>query len=271
MVGCHLSVAKGFMGAVHKAHELNATCFQYFSKNPRAYRGQLADLADGQAGGALARDLGILPVAHAPYLINLAGEESIRRQSIESFLLDLENCRRRQTSYLVLHLGKPGDRGVAEGLRLMRESLTEILDRDAGSVTILLENTAGQGSELGSKFAELLQVAEGFPSDRIGFCLDTCHAFAAGYDLDKPAEIIPAEFRERLRAIHLNDSKYPQGSHRDRHELLGQGYIGREGLAAFLAWAPAQQLPLLIETPVETEDDYRLEIETARELGEGRV
>lgn len=269
MIGCHLSVSNGFAAAVGKARELGAECFQYFSKNPRAYRGSPADPNDGREGAKLARDLGVLPVAHAPYLINLAGDGNIRRLSIESFLQDLENCRRRETRYLVLHLGKPGDRGREEGLRLMRESLDEILSRDPGGVEILLENTAGQGSELGSRFEELLEVAEGFPPERVGFCLDTCHAFAAGYEIDRPAEVVPPEMLGRLRAVHLNDSKFPRGSHRDRHELLGRGEIGREGLRKFLAWEGVRDRPLLIETPVEHEDDYRFEIQIAREL-EGR-
>lgn len=271
-LGCHVSVSRGYEEAVKAADRLGARSLQFFSKNPRALLGKPADPADGARGARLAREMGMVAVAHAPYLLNLSTpDEDLREPTLRSFLLDLQSAGVRGAIGLVVHCGKHVGRGEEEGMRRMREMLARALEEDTSGVPVLLENTAHQGTEVGYTVEQLLALADGFPPDRVGFCFDTCHAMAAGIlDPEDPLTgwTVP-EFLSRVRCVHLNDSRFPFGARRDRHELIGRGMLGREAIRALLAYEPFQPLPMVLETPVAKEEDYADEIAACREILRG--
>jgi len=272
-VGCHLSVSKGMVSAVNKAQALGATAFQYFSRNPRSLR-YPSKVTDEQALETVAREreLGIVAIAHAPYLVNLsAADPSLWEAGVRACQEDLRLTDACGTVGMVVHCGKPKDEGAAIGIERMRAALAELCEVDTHT-RILVENTAHQGSEIGYDMEQLLAIVDGFPVDRVGFCLDTCHAFAAAWmDVDDPVRAFddPA-FVARLGAVHLNDSMFPYGARRDRHARLGQGTMGLPLLAAFLAWPVVRDIPVVLETPVDREEEYAPEIRwaAARVAGE---
>ncbi len=271
-IGCHISVAQGFVHAVRQARELEADGFQYFTKSPRMLRfSRKLNQADADEGRALQEELGLVSIGHAPYLINLsAPEDDMRRASIEALAWDLEVAAARGSFGVVVHCGKHKGEGVDAGVRRMRESLAIVLE-GAPNVTLLLENTAGQGSEIGSTAEQLLALVDGLAGpERLGFCLDTQHAYAAGELNPEQPDLLsgfrqPA-FMERLAAVHLNDSKVPFGHRADRHALIGQGHMGREGIRRLLTAPCLQHQPFFLETPVTDENQYRDEIRLCREL-----
>ncbi|MCL8208426.1 MAG: deoxyribonuclease IV [Actinomycetia bacterium] len=271
-VGCHISVSQGFEAAVVRAHTLGAQCFQYFTKSPRMLRfSRKLDREDARRGRERQEALGLVSIGHAPYLVNLsAPEEDMRRASVEAVLWDLAVAAARGSYAVVVHCGKHKGAGREQGMAWMKASLAEILDRDDSGVRLLLENTAGQGTELGTTAADLLELVDGVGADRLGVCLDTQHAFAAGVlDPARPetfAPFVDAAFLARLGAIHLNDSKVAFGQRVDRHELIGQGHIGPAGMARLLREPAWQDIPFFLETPVADEAQYADEIARAREL-----
>jgi deoxyribonuclease-4 len=271
-IGCHISVAEGFVHAVEQAGVLEADGFQYFTKSPRMLRfTRKFNQADAEAGRALADERGLVTIGHAPYLINLsAPEEDMRQASVDALKWDLEIAHARGSFGVVVHCGKHKGTGVTAGIDRMRQSLEAVL-RDAPPILLMLENTAGQGSEIGSTVEELLQLVDGLAvPDRLGFCLDTQHAFAAGQldptRLDEFSGFHHPEYQERLWAVHLNDSKVPFGHRADRHELIGRGYIGDDGIRRLLLNPHLSALPFFLETPVADEMQYRDEIRRCREL-----
>ena len=270
VIGCHLSTAKGFDRAVEKAVELGAGIFQYFPKNPRSHRLKALDreAAARQARAAVAR--GVLTAAHSAYVTNLStGDPALRETTVVSIVNEMEICTAFGTPWLVVHCGRHLGDGEAAGVRRMAEAVDEVLQRYQGPCRLLLENTAGQGSELGRSVDELLTIREMVAGrQRVGFCLDTCHAFAAGWM--KPggwdrfvAEATRPEFLELVELVHLNDCKAGCGQRVDRHALLGRGQMG-ELLVAFLQEPAFRSRPIIIESPVEDEDDYADEIRLAR-------
>ncbi len=278
-IGCHLSVAKGFTSAVDNAPKLGATCFQYFTKNPRGFRGaKPLNVVDAERGQNRMRELGLVSVGHTPYLINLATpDDELYKLSIDALVKDLVIGEARGSYGVIVHCGKPKDKGLDYGIIRMQAALSQVLSQtQTEQVMILLENTAGQGSEIGTTIDQLLAIAEGFPQDRVGFCLDTQHAFAAG--VLSPDNVADFEgfhnplYMERLKAIHLNDSKVPFGARKDRHELIGQGYMGITVIDTILHEPRLQSIPFYLETPVESEAQYADEIRTCRDLLEtGRM
>jgi deoxyribonuclease-4 len=196
-------------------------------------------------------------MAHDSYLINLASPDpSLRRRSIESFVAELQRCEALGLNILVSHPGNHmGD--LESGMQRNAEAITEALERVPGQCVLALEATAGSGTSLGARFEELARIIEYVPSShraRMGVCTDTCHLYAAGYDLVKDFDSVWNRFddvvgRERLRAIHLNDSKTPFNSRRDRHELIGQGTLGAEPFRRIVSDARFAEVPKVIETP----------------------
>jgi deoxyribonuclease-4 len=274
-IGCHISVARGFLAAVDKAHALQADGLQYFTKSPRMLRfSKKLDEKDAQAGKLRQQELGLVSIGHAPYLINLSSpDDEMRRASIEALRWDLVVGHARGSLGVVVHCGKHMNTGVDAGIVRMRESLKMALE-DAPATPLLLENTAGQGSELGYTVEQLLELVEGIaPPDRLGFCLDTQHAFAAGIlnteDPDAFVGFHSPAFMERLKAVHLNDSKVEFGHRADRHAPIGQGFMGRDGMRRLLTTAALQTVPMFLETPVDDEDQYADEIRVCRELVAG--
>ena len=274
-IGCHISVARGFLAAVDKAHALQADGLQYFTKSPRMLRfNKKLDEKDAAAGNTRQKELGLVSIGHAPYLINLsAPEEDMRRASIEALRWDMVVAHARGSLGVVVHCGKHKDSGVDVGIARMRECLERTLE-DAPDIPLLLENTAGQGSELGYTVDQLLELVDGIaPPERLGFCLDTQHAFAAGVlnaeDPDAFSGFHTPAFMERLKAVHLNDSKVEFGHRADRHALIEQGYMGRDGMRRILTSPALAHVPLFLETPIDDEDQYAEEIRICRELVNG--
>lgn len=266
-----MSVSKGFAAMIKKGVELGADIVQYFPKNPKSYRPKRFSREALQKEAAKVADLGIATVCHSPYVTNLSTPDpDLRELSINSIVNDLEICDAYGTPHLVVHCGKHVGEGEARGRELMVEAIDEVMRRFEGETMILLENTAGQGTELGREFDELLEIHSALEQpERVGVCFDTCHAFAAGLlNFDAWEAFVEAftqpEFLRLVRVIHLNDSKTPFGARRDRHELLGQGEIGAERLAQFLRLEAVAPLPVVLETPVDEEEQYADEIRIAR-------
>lgn len=272
-IGCHLSVAKGFTKTVNTAPELGATCFQYFTKNPRGFRGaKPLDRNDAARGKALMKERDLVSVGHTPYLINLASpEDELFNLSVNALVQDLVIAEARGTYGVVVHCGKHKGNGIEFGIDRMHQALKLTLEKNTTQgVMILIENTAGQGSEIGTTMDQLLAIVEPFDKEQVGFCFDTQHAFAAGIlDPQNPTQF-PGfdnpEYMTRLQAIHFNDSKVPFNSHKDRHELIGQGAMGREMLGQVINDARLEKIPFYLETPVDNEHEYKDEILACRTL-----
>lgn len=272
-LGCHVSISPGFAQSVENAHRLGCESFQFFTKNPRAFKGKAANLEQAARGRMLLEQYGIVAVAHAPYITNLSTPDpELQATSIASLKQDLENAEAYGAVGCVCHMGKHVNQGEEYGMKRMAETLDMLLEAYTGPCPLLLENTAGQGSELGTLLEQCLEVrALVAQPHRIGFCFDTCHGFAAGaFHPDRWAEFVGQArkigYWEHLKAIHLNDSKFDFGSRKDRHANLGQGFIGEAGIARMLGSGAFASLPVILETPVESEEDYRPELELARRL-----
>ncbi|SFX27505.1 Endonuclease IV [Thermoactinomyces sp. DSM 45891] len=262
-IGCHISVAKGFEKAAQKAHVLGAQSFQVFTKNPRGLRPKKLDEADARKGREYCAEQGIAVIAHTPYITNLSTpKEDLHEVTIRSIREDLAIAEAYGALGAVVHCGKHVGEGVEYGTARMVETLNEILREYEGPVKLLLENTAGQGSELGLEIRDLvaIRIATDTP-DKIGFCFDTCHAFAAGTWEKETVDALVEEMKESgyldaLVAIHFNDSKAPYNSRKDRHEKIGKGEIGAEALSAFLRTGAFDHLPIVLETPADDESEY---------------
>lgn len=266
-IGCHISVAKGFEKAAMRAHELGAESFQVFTKNPRGLRPKKINHKDAERGRLFCEEHGIVLVAHTPYITNLSTPKpDLHEVTIRSIKEDLRIAEAYGAVGAVVHCGKHVGEGEEYGRRRMVETLNLILADYEGPTRLLLENTAGQGSELGLTIRELMEIrnATDVP-EKIGFCFDTCHAFAAGaWNLDTFDDLVremkETGYLEQLVAIHFNDSKAPYGSRKDRHEKIGKGKIGSEALALFLKAEEFAHLPIILETPVDDEIEYRDEM-----------
>jgi deoxyribonuclease-4 len=237
---------------------LRCTALQIFTRSPARWAAPvLSEKEAGQFRSLVERQQIRIVLAHAPYLINLASSDVVlRARSIATMVDDLERCARLGIRYLIVHPGSHGGAGKETGLRNVAGALQEIFGRfGRRDVGVLLENTAGQGRQLGSRMKDLIRVGElAAPgSQEIGICLDVCHAFAAGYDVRSvdAYESLLREGRavERIRAIHLNDSRGDFGSHRDRHEHIGEGGIGAAFFQRILQDVRFQDVPKIIETP----------------------
>ncbi len=272
-IGCHISVAKGFHKAAMRARELGAESFQVFTKNPRGLKPKKLDMADAERGKAYCEEEGITLVAHTPYITNLSTPKpDLHEVTIRSIKEDLFIAEAYGAVGAVVHCGKHVGEGEEYGRRRMIETLNLILSDYEGNTKLLLENTAGQGSELGLTIGELMEIrnATDYP-ERIGFCFDTCHGFAAGAWNGETYEELMREMEEtgylkELVAIHFNDSKVPFNSRKDRHAKIGKGEIGSEALSLFLRDKRLEGLPVILETPVEDEREYAEEMEYLHEL-----
>ncbi len=270
-IGCHLSVAQGFDKMVARALEVGADVVQYFPKNPKSYRPKSFDPEEYRKLAEAAREADLRSVCHSPYVTNLSTpDEELRRISIASIVNDLEIADAYGTDYLVVHCGKHVGEGEEKGKALMADAINRVLERFSGSTMLLMENTAGQGSELGRTIEEILDIYGRIEAkERVGVCFDTCHGFASGLlDFNNWDRFLEAfcddAFFPLVKVIHLNDSKAPFGARRDRHELLGEGAIGAENLRRFLTEERLRELPVVIETPVDDELQYADEIRKAR-------
>jgi deoxyribonuclease IV len=260
-LGFHVSISGSIDQAVDRAQELGCTTFQIFTRNPRGWAFKPLDDAQASLFVDKRRKAGYeTVVAHMPYLPNLAASaKPLQRKSRESLTAELSRCGRLEVDYLVAHIGSHMGKGVMVGIRNVVDACNEALDANPNGTTLLVETMAGQANSVGSRFEELKLILDGVrQSERFGICLDTCHIFAAGFDLSsaKAVERSMGLFDEvvgydRLKVVHLNDSVGPLGSRLDRHEHIGMGKIGLEGFKAFLRYKGNSGLPLLMEVPVD--------------------
>ncbi|MCL2701357.1 MAG: deoxyribonuclease IV [Phycisphaerae bacterium] len=265
LLGSHLSIAGGHHHALERGRELGLECMAMFLRNQRAWRAAELKAAAIEKFHRARRETNVGPVVgHASYLINLAGSGELLAKSVAAVVDELTRCGQLGVEYYVLHPGTSAD--VAGGLAQIARLLTEIVAGSGDATTmVLLETTAGQGSNLGWSFEQLAaMLAAAKPAERFGVCLDTCHIFAAGYDVrtSDAYERTMAEFDrqiglERLRAVHLNDSKRELGRRVDRHEHIGLGQIGAAGLANFINDPRLAALPFILETPKGPSPDGR--------------
>lgn len=276
--GCHISVAKGFYQACRQAEKLGAQAFQVFTKNPRSLRPKKLNEADAEKGRLYCQEKNLTLVTHTPYITNLSTpKDDLYELTIRSIQEDLRIADAFGAIGAVVHCGKHVGEGEEYGKKRMVETLNAILADSTAQSKLLLENTAGQGSELGLTVRELAEIREAtaYP-EKIGFCFDTCHGFAAGIWQQESLSSLVKEmeetgYAEHLVAIHLNDSKMPFGSHRDRHEKIGAGEIGLSAIQAFLQQELFASLPVILETPVQKESEYAPEIQLLQQLYEGEV
>jgi len=261
LLGAHMSVAGGLHLAFVRIREAGGESLQIFTRNQRQWRARAVSAEERRLFLDAWEECGPMPVAaHNSYLINLASpKEEVREKSIRALADELRRCSALKIPYLVMHPGAHLGSGAEAGISRVAENLDTVFEATAGAdeVMVLLENTAGQGSSLGATFAELAAIiGSSRHSKRFGVCLDTCHAFAAGYDIRIEAayEKTFAEFDkeiglERLRFFHLNDSLQALGSHVDRHTHIGAGKIGKEGFRLLMNDPRFAEHPMTLETP----------------------
>ena len=274
-VGVHVSIAGSLDLAVDRALDAQCDVFQMFSRNPRGWA--FSPLSDEvcTAFRQKIRTTGIIPVDHMPYLPNLASpKDDIYGKSVNTLTAELARCDQLGIRYLVTHLGHHLGDGIAGGRKRVITAINTAMEKSDTSVMLLLENTAGEKNSVGSSFEHISGIMEGLEHrDRIGVCFDTCHAFAAGYEI-RTNEGITETLRQfdelvgirNLRAVHLNDAKGDRGSALDRHEHVGMGFIGEEGFRRILHTPAFAKVPLICETPVDERRDDRGNIAKVREL-----
>jgi deoxyribonuclease-4 len=261
MVGLHVSIAGSLESAFDRAAELGANTFQIFTRNPNQWKFKPIPDEVSASFRERRRKSGVRRVVdHMPYLPNLASpDRATMKISRSSFDEELKRCDELDIDYLVIHLGSHLGKGIAVGIANVAEACNGALSGSSGKSMILLENMAGQSHSVGSRFEELRAILDKVKvDDRVGVCFDSCHCFASGFDLrDKFAvEHTMGLFEEligldRLKVVHLNDSKGPLGSKLDRHESIGKGKIGRKGIRDFLQHPGIGERPLIMETPYD--------------------
>lgn len=273
-LGAHLTISGGLTKAAQSACEIGANTFAYFTRNPRGGAARTIPAEEVAAWREARVARGIGPTCgHMPYTVNLAARDA-RVQAFAKMVVaeDFKRVEAFDGEYMCLHPGSHQGDGVEAGIERVVDTLQASLPRESPTTMLLLETMAGWGSEVGSTFGELQTIIEALGSPpTIGVCLDSCHLFAQGYDFRDKADILrlKAEVEatvglDRVRVMHLNDSKFPVGAHKDRHEALGEGFIGREGIWNILTDPWLSSIPLILETPVDDPKEYGDEIKKAR-------
>ena len=272
-VGCHLSASAGNLGMVKTAQSIGANTFAFFTRNPRGSQAKPLDPVDCEKAVAALQEarFGKL-VAHGAYTMNLCTAEAGAREFAASVLCDdLRRMAALPGNYYNFHPGSHVGQGTDTGIAQICDALKKALEPKY-PVTVLLETMAGKGSEIGGRFEELKAIMDGVGSDDIGVCLDSCHVHDAGYDIVNDLDGVLAEFDRviglnKLKALHLNDSKNPFASHKDRHELLGEGDLGLDAFRAIVNHPYLKTLPMILETPNEL-PGYAREIALLRQMEE---
>lgn len=265
-IGCHLSASSGFLHMAKEAVSIGANTFQFFTRNPRGGAAKDLDPRDLAAFEEYRKEHGIeVILAHAPYTLNAcSADEGIREFAWNTFEDDLKRMEMVPGNLYNFHPGSHVKQGVEIGTEYIVQMLNKVLKKEQ-TTTVLLETMAGKGSEIGRSFEELRAIMDGVQlKEHLGVCLDTCHIYDAGYDIVNNLDGVIAEFDrviglDKLKAIHINDSKNPFESHKDRHEKIGDGSIGLETFERIINHPALKDLPFYLETPNEL-DGYAKEI-----------
>ena len=271
-IGSHLSSAKGYEAMGKNAVHMKANTFAFFTRNPRGRKAKEIQAQDVEKYKEIAKEhkFGKI-VAHAPYTLNAcAAKEDLREFAVEIMTDDLQRMEYLPGNYYNFHPGSHVGQGAEAGIRKIAQVLNQVLKPDWNTM-VLLETMSGKGTEIGRNFEELREIMDQVKyREKIGICLDTCHIWDGGYDIVHDLEGVVQEFDsviglEHLKAIHLNDSKNPLGSHKDRHEKIGKGQIGLEALSAVTRHPALKHLPFILETP-NNENGWAEEIRILREM-----
>ena len=272
IIGCHLSVSKGFENMGKEALSIGANTFQFFTRNPRGGKAKDIDKADIENLLNLMQEHNFGKIlAHAPYTLNpCSKDEKTREFALNTMIDDLKRMEYLPNNLYNFHPGSHTGQGVEKGIELICNQLNTVLYEDM-TTTVLLETMAGKGSEVGSKFEELKTIIDNTKlNDKLGVCLDTCHVFDGGYDIVDNLENVLEEFDKiigisKLKAIHINDSMNYLGCHKDRHQKIGQGAIGIDAFERIINHKYLKDLPYYLETPNEL-DGYKAEIALLKSL-----
>lgn len=272
-IGCHLSASAGNLAMVETAKSIGANTFAFFTRNPRGSKAKEEDPADcARAVQALADEQFGKLVAHGAYTMNLCtADAGARAFAAELLKDDVRRMAALPGNYYNFHPGCHVGQGSDIGISQICDALKKALEPNY-PVTVLLETMAGKGSEIGGTFEELRHILDGVGNDQVGVCLDSCHIYDAGYDIVNDLDGVLAEFDrviglDRLKALHLNDSKNPFSSHKDRHECLGAGSLGIETFRKIVNHPRLKALPMILETPNDL-PAYAKEIALLRQLEE---
>lgn len=272
-IGCHLSASAGYAAMVKTALDIGANTFAFFTRNPRGSKAKQEDPQDAARAVAMMEENHFGPlVAHGAYTMNLCTKDPEARAFAADVLCDdLRRMAALPGNFYNFHPGSHVGQGTEAGIDYIASALRKALE-PGYPVKVLLESMAGKGSEVGSSFQELRDIIDAVGSDNVGVCLDTCHIYDGGYDIVNDLDGVLREFDrvvglERLCALHVNDSKNPFASHKDRHECLGQGSLGIETFRAIMNHPALKDKPMILETPNEL-PGYQREIALLRTLAE---
>lgn len=257
-IGCHLSTTNGYEAMGKQAIELGANTFQFFTRNPRGGKAKAIDPVDINKFLELAKENNFGKIlAHAPYTLNAcSAEERTREFAYEMMVDDLERMELLPNNYYNFHPGSHVKQGTEVGINYIVELLNKVLKKEQ-KTTVLLETMAGKGTEVGRSFEEIAEIISRVElKEHMGVCLDTCHVYDAGYDIVNNLDKVLEDFDriiglDKLKAIHLNDSKNPFESHKDRHERIGEGHIGLEAIERIINHPKLKGIPFFLETPNE--------------------
>ncbi|MBP3674241.1 MAG: deoxyribonuclease IV [Oscillospiraceae bacterium] len=270
-IGCHLSASAGNLAMVRTAEKIGANTFAFFTRNPRGSKAKKEDPADAAAAMTALAEKGFgRLVAHGAYTMNLCTADADARAFAADVLCDdLRRMAALPGQYYNFHPGSHVGQGVDAGIDHIARALKKALE-PGYPVTVLLETMAGKGSEIGGRFEELKAIIDAVGSDSVGVCLDTCHVYDGGYDIVNDLDGVLAEFDrvvglDKLKALHLNDSKNPFASHKDRHECIGQGSLGLDTFRAIINHPALADKPMILETPNEL-PGYQAEIALLRSM-----
>jgi deoxyribonuclease-4 len=278
LVGLHVSIAGSIDRAVDNAVATGCTAFQIFTRNPRGWAAKpLAskDVSSFKEKLAASKIDKFSTVAHMPYLPNLSSpEEDPFVRSTNSLIDEIKRCSKLGIPYIVAHLGSHKGEGDKKGIEMLVRAFTKAAAETSDDVMILLENTAGQKNSVGSDLDQLASILFQLkPAKRFGICFDTCHAFAAGYDMRTEKEVKSTLEKldkaigyEHLKILHLNDSKGELGCNLDRHEHIGLGHIGEKGLGYVIKTISHKKIPIILETPIDERRDDIGNLNKAKEL-----
>lgn len=269
-IGCHLSISKGFHKAALEALSIGANTFQFFTRNPRGGKAKELDMDDINKLKDLMKEHKFAPLfAHGAYTMNLASaKENVREFANMILKDDLQRIKEIPNAYYIFHPGSHVGQGSEKGIEFIIDALNEVIDEDNESI-ILLEGMSGKGTEIGRSMEELKAIIDGVKHNKnMGICIDTCHLYSAGYDIVNDLDGVLKKIDEtlgldRLKAIHLNDSKVEFASNKDRHEIIGEGTIGKEAILRVINHPLLKDLPFNLETPNELEG-HKQEIEMLR-------